>query len=971
MAEAIYYHASLYAFDAAARDAIIATFKSRVNDVSVRCHYDTEQGMFCVVCPSGQDVGPEADNILATVIDEFVLQEVSAAEREQRESSVRMFQELDYDAPITTGQQQHTAPTTQNAPAAPSPKVVHVMANYTTRNSSVKFFLLREMPQGVLERLLAPSDVRSTKAVKSSMAIRLVKWDAERAVHVFNARLGTPIEPAGNSTLHILNSALFERIEDQRANIRSSDNDNTQIDTMQRWRFVGQEPSVQQFLAGMGETELVDPEEPPEVPADGENFMARPGFGITALQGRARVPRARAHSSSETSAAGNTNDADDDSTVTDRQPFSNLFSSRAQASGSGHHAETDTRNAISDVTESRPDFASLFQRSGIPTAASLAGVFSSITAQNGSTSLDAALTDLNDESTSSPSRHVEGPTPSDYHGMPPYSRTYATTDDIGLVAPAVNQAAWETENNVPHRRRVNRSGVQRRMQPSTTNSVPVSTAISETSGSDPQNSGSPGPRLDAGRRLGNSHARLSAQAPPASTHLAQPQHCPFDPHNNLIDDRAPINAPTTAPRPPPGFLDNEQQSRGAPTMHDGDHNSASFDAGPNLMDEDDDDQVVERLQPALAPARTFNTMRQQKGKKKGATTGNNTAMAKASSSPPVELPKPEPPPAPKSRKSKDKHKENTTNTTAETADASNGGLEDELSALVQQLSTSSDLSLARIDVRFGMVLIRHVNDRAFFTGAMETAEVEKKLHEAGDAVRTDFLARLTTSTTDARYLLDSFSGGEVAANVVYEVHLKNSEGRIRVLRVDQAAQQDFHVLATETALGTAYLHYPIHVWDAEVTVDMPTVEESLTEPCRTIVSSMRTLGQAPSFTAMIPLESGSVEKVMAKRVFTKTGGDGVVLKVTEVQDLIWAPTLSPDYNLQATAGTSEEMIEGQRLWWEAGLVLDDVGPQATAKLHGVIDEVVSKIDGVGYSNVGPWQRGPEPEPEPRRERSIW
>lgn len=43
MADALYYHSSLYAFDGAALEDIIGQFHAQVLDVTVKCWYDTTE----------------------------------------------------------------------------------------------------------------------------------------------------------------------------------------------------------------------------------------------------------------------------------------------------------------------------------------------------------------------------------------------------------------------------------------------------------------------------------------------------------------------------------------------------------------------------------------------------------------------------------------------------------------------------------------------------------------------------------------------------------------------------------------------------------------------------------------------------------------------------------------------------------------------------------------------------------------
>ena len=100
MADAFYFHTTLFRFNADARKEVIANFNAAIQDVSARCRYDTKQDvsfatslcrpictqadqylqMFCLTCP--QHIGADANGALGKFISELVDRELGAAAAE-------------------------------------------------------------------------------------------------------------------------------------------------------------------------------------------------------------------------------------------------------------------------------------------------------------------------------------------------------------------------------------------------------------------------------------------------------------------------------------------------------------------------------------------------------------------------------------------------------------------------------------------------------------------------------------------------------------------------------------------------------------------------------------------------------------------------------------------------------------------------------------------------------------------------
>jgi len=135
-------------------------------------------------------------------------------------------------------------------------------------SSQVKCFRLHQLPNGLLERVLATKKLK--RAVQSSFTIRLVRWDATENDHVFNGRIGAACTDISATPEHaIVDSTTFLAIHD-------NDNDNLSvvgIEGVRRFNFVGGiTPTVEQFLQGVGDIEPDSPDEVPVMPKDAEAF---------------------------------------------------------------------------------------------------------------------------------------------------------------------------------------------------------------------------------------------------------------------------------------------------------------------------------------------------------------------------------------------------------------------------------------------------------------------------------------------------------------------------------------------------------------------------------------------------------------------------------------------------------------------------------------------------------------------------
>jgi hypothetical protein len=221
------------------------------------------------------------------------------------------------------------------------------------------------------------------------------------------------------------------------------------------------------------------------------------------------------------------------------------------------------------------------------------------------------------------------------------------------------------------------------------------------------------------------------------------------------------------------------------------------------------------------------------------------------------------------------------------------------------------------------------------------------------------------------FLLDLVKGSSISATMQYEIVVKNVEGSLRTIKIDNSNKNSFHVDHPSEPRCVSYIHYPIRIWDAKAIVEKAKIDNSMNGIATEFISSMQTIDDAPSFIAMIPSGSFGIEKVYAKRIFSKTVSNAVEFPVIEVQDLALESINDPRYNFKAIVLPDVEMINSQRLWWKCELHADVLDDEMAAMLQGLTDVIVSEMDGVGYANKGPWEKTSVEEAQDVADQWFW
>ncbi|KAI7484984.1 hypothetical protein KC351_g4171 [Hortaea werneckii] len=1017
--ESVYIHLTLYQFNPEARQQVIQRVNAELNNTSARCWYNVEESSFELRCPC--TIGPVADEALATAIKHCFEQEAKATELEDREPNVLRFPEGDIqplggdvdDLEEEVIQREAASNTQDETTDRPSFQAFHLIETEGAASMPLKLFGLYELPEGLLERTLcSAADKEMTKAIRCGVTARAVRSEGKYDNLVFNGRLGSPVGP--NQTLELESLVPFPILEGHSAlDVTIERNDTLMPETSDG-------PVMDKWFAGMAQTEPDEPEQYPEVPKDARKLFAP---GHQPLSGKTRIPKADPNLRSDTEGS----DSDDEAVTPSAtlKDFACLMAGTKARSPKSEDLDTATETSEEDenakdsmlfsqtqdhsmkgVTHPRQSFAALLGREKVP------GPSSSLkAAERGNAQAQSDLaTRLGGLQSSSNALKKPPGTAGDeefatYNELQSYGPQFAAVDNIGLTANAANQATWENQH-YERGKKAKRSKIslaERR----------TSRAAQPTSGSAPMS-------LSTGPNVPHPQASQIAGAPGHISHLASEtthgnnpdaalratQLChnvvkPTDTHETLIDDTASYaRGPVKVPPGFQPFSTTHTDTHGQTTTEVGSEPSTTHLGGtsagrmvdvenviplvrpsvgtqqqlssePHMRYDDDSDEgdgtIVERLRPQQEDIRHFqkkHTMG-QKAKKEGKAVKNK-----------VELPLPDPVPLPKPRLQSAKQNPSwipkidvranpEVHARAKTSEDIGTSLTnaERLDSFLQEdhvLTQSSELR-----VRLGLILNLN-GTKAMRDRIITAAALADDFNSSCNTGRAVFNGRLTTNKEDVSHLLNLFDS-PLSAKVLYEFHARDSSGQVHEVEVEVSQDGSMKAQSLREVTTEIDMHFPIRVWDAVVSLqEVPTD----TDFFDAFLASLSTLNEPPSFTAFVPLNQFSIERVFAKRKFTRPLSEvsNGRLVLTEIRDLFVSSLNAPNANLQATCLSPEAMTARQRLWWEAHFESLSDGAEICDAVNGVI----TLMDGVGFNSRGPWTAAPqEQDEEVNKEPSFW
>ena len=1006
--------------------------------------------VFELSCP--QQIGPIGNNALHKVIVDYVEEEIKGAENaevrammsnmscgrtdggKQREPNIVRFDNsivaADLEDLVTTPDYAHDddnanacppATTSNPVTAQPAEVFLHSVCDEGSK-STIKLFNLRDTGPDMLLRVLVDPGRELQHVVYTGFTCRAAKWSPRDVFYAFNGRVGEPIVSEGGDSLRPLFACDLVRLrgvveDDELEGKEETTPTAPQDPELKHWKFRGDQRGVKQFLDGMGETELVDPDTAPDVsemPSDARKYNTAPEYQ-TRTYGRSRRPAVMEPISDEEdvepSSTEDTEDEDegdagsnassDDSGASQNSMLMMLRNYGPQPATTGEESlvATNAREETPSVSTPRADTSTL---------GSVLGPSNFQTVSFGGSAAAKVL------------RHVES--------------SYAKVDKNGLTGNAKLQAEWEHAVPMPSPRKPkNKHGIARRPPTQFEDLSPQ-----PTSNSSAAMSLSTGPDVRAASLAPTPTSSFGAVVPtlemPAECPGAEPEQQPWANRTvssavvtgDLVDvSTSRSRAGNGQVRPPPGFEESfgkphatvpksRPTVKSVPSKGDDSHlddligldfaepeiktsrqtsgnyqpATPTFPLFADLCNQqtpakvappDDDDAIVERLQDTSSRKRPLrNTMRQKAGKKKKSGKGKKTASAK----PKTELPLPSPPPPPKPKKVEESSSTEAGQHGNEAAESSETNdsqpptrttKETEIEKLLAQVEHLHGLPDVELQVSFGMLMVRS-KDESFRSGNFNASKLQSRLQAQQNAgeLLTDFFERLTASDTDAAYLFDLLPGEALEPKVEYEIGIRLLLGEERTIKFDQNDRDTVKVFAPEQTAVTLFMHYPIRVHDARSRV-IKSERATDVDPVHLtqFLSSIHSLDNPPNFKALVPRTAFSVNYVHVNRIFTKEIVPGVQLRVVETQDLHLAPVSdSENFNLLATSTSRAAMVDTHRQWYECSLHLAPVGGVMGEVLQSLIDRMVAEMDGVGFCNRGPYWMT-EKEVEDVRKAKFW
>ncbi|KAI7240657.1 hypothetical protein KC330_g1094 [Hortaea werneckii] len=1017
--ESTYIHLTLFQFNPEARQQVIQRVNAKLNNTSARCWYNVEGSSFELRCPC--TVGAAADEALATAIKEYCQQEMKATELEDREPNILRFPEDEIqpldghidDIEEEMIQRAMASNMQDQTPHHSSFQAFHLVETEGAASMSLKLFGMYELPEGLLERTLcSAADKEMSKAIRCGVTARAVRSEGRRDDVVFNGRMGSPI--AIDQTLDLDSLVPFPILKGHSAlDIPTERNDVLIPET-------GDGPVMDKWFAGMAQTKPGEPEQKPEIPKDARKLFAP---GHQPLSGKTRIPKADPDLPSDTEGSGS-----DDEAVHPRatsKDFASVMARTKARRSKSEDSDTTTESSEEDekakepmlfsqtqdqstkvVTHSKQSFAALLGREEVSSLSSPPQAAESGYSQaqfDLATRLGGLESSSNTQANSPGTNGDEQLAP--YKGLQSYGPQFATVDNIGLTANAVHQATWDNQHYEREKKakksKIRLAEVQTPLaaQP-TSGSIPISLS---TGPDIPHAQALQGPRtsdhtsnLVSGTTLRNN--------PDAALWTNQWSHNVVKstvPEGTLIDDtasyaRGPVKVPPGL-QPSSTTLTaahsqtNTDVGSGSSKIQVGETSAghmidvengfpfvspsfgaqqqASIESYVNRNDYGDegDGTIVERILPQQEAIRHFqkkNTMSQKARKKDKAVK------------PKAELPLPDPVPMPKPSARPAKQNSIPTPKIGICANAevhakaeTPGDIErpltnaERLGSFLQE--NNSLIQNSELRVRLGLILNLN-GTKAMRDRVITATAIADDLNSDCTTGRVVFNGRLTTDSEDVSYLLNLVDS-PLSTKVLYEFLARDSSGQVHRVEVEVSQDDSMKAQSLSEVTAEIYLHFPIRVWDALVSLqDVPTDEDFF----EAFLASLSTLNEPPSFTAIVPSNQFSIERVFAKREFARSLGENSTarLVITQVQDLFVSSLNAPNANLQAMCLSPEEMIAHQRVWWEAHFE----GLSNGAEICDAVNGVITLMDGVGFNSRGPWTAVPqELDEEVPREPSFW
>ena len=984
-ATAHYMHASLEQFSRVAVQEIIQRFEGAATIIhtdpgSYSLKYDESDHVFSLICQS--HVGVALNEKLGHIIRDYV---ASGA------TTVTRFAECDTEDLFCDDGEQLEEEASPPLPDTSSPLDIHV-ANFDGINPSgrANAFRILDLPHAL--RIRAKTRHEN---LANAITFRRVRWDQSSEKHLFDASVGQKLPELSKEERHdfttLLEILAFSEFTAKVTIPKPRDPE----PGFRHFEFVGERPTVSQWLEGTGNTRQIDPEDEPEMHGDAQRFASGLSLQPNTL-GRVRRPLGMTLSELR----------EPETVVQPERSEGQINNSFAALMNSGADGDSDT-----DSSETTTDEASIIESIKPGTIAELVRAASDLSVTEDLTQpSDWSVIDNGNDAalarTTAVSGRAGGVITAGQEPLRPeesfskYDKSYANVDGVGLCGDAVNQVNWENENATELWKHQNNSA------PRTYESLALSRAESVSTS------------RQAGRYLQSkpitsitpmSYAEtpLGGDEPWANNVVAPTIMVPI---GTLINTNVSVNGDGQSKTPsfPPGLFPplgstgkRQTKETNASAARMGNFSTESSSnatitqlqatqtASPSgskceeeeelLMAFDDDDlPPIERVQPQQeASPRLYHTMRQQASKNRNQKKKPRADNSKTGARRPARLELPSPHPAPKPPRvttsaeiQKQKH---DVKSEQPTESVSLVRLRQAIASLLK--SSPYDTGKAEVVIEFGLALMTNAGKLAE-NKALRCAELQDEFDRL-PAQRTSFLTALGRKNKDGVYLLQlpttlpgsesPYAGSSQLANAwldcgqygmidrrLYEITIVAPGGCEWMLVFDQESPEDVQITLADVEQQSVYVHYPLRVWDARARI-LPAAgqepENGLKSKIMTFLNTLNTPKASDDerhfFEATIPDAAFRVANVTAKRVLTTKLRSGT-WKVTQACAL---HVTSNHGSVTAYAKFGEIMEEEGRIWWEAALQYD-----GHEEFGATMNEILERLDDVGF----------EPEPESRK-----
>ena len=995
-ANAHYLHASLECFDRKAVEVIIGRFERAASTVHAEpgfhsLRYDEKDHVFLLVC--GNHVGSALNERLGHIIRDYVASDTT---------NVKRFAECDVGDPFDDYDVQLEEEVSL-PPFELTSSDIHLV-NFAGINAlgRAKAFRVRELPPALWSRARGRHE-----NLADAISFRRVRWDQKSDQHVLDASVGHELQELTDEERSDLGTLLdVLAFKDFTAKVKILKPHDPKPG-FKHFKFVNGDPTVRQWLEGTGETRQVDPSDAPEMLGDAQKFASGPPLQLNPL-GRARRPLGMTLSELR---EPEMTVQPDRSEAQINNSFAALMNSGADGDSDTESNESSTNDAsiieniepvdVVELVKAASDLAAIEDRAQSNAQSATGDKVDSVLAPISAGFNKAGVA----SAAESRPLHVG-------ESFPSYDKSYANVDGVGLCGDAVKQVNWENENpaELTTRRYNSRPQTYEALAESRAASVAMSMSVGREIHPKPVTSMTP--MSYAATRLGGDEPWANNIVPPV---------VPV-PTGTLISTAESVQGDgrSKAPKFPPGLFP-PLGSSGTQQMTTANNPAVQMDSvrvrghsnvkttqpSPELEEElviqldDDEDHVVERLQPQQeSDSRLYQTMRQQapknKHSKKGTKASNNkTAPSRAAR---LELPSPPPPPRPQ-RATNELQKQKPDAKSVDFIEPAQL-YRHRLQQAIANLQGSSTFGAEKADVviQFGLALMTDAEDLAV-NKALRYAEMQEQLDGLPTHCRrTSFVTALGRKDKDGVYLLrlpttligsnspydgssrlvEAWTDGEehgIIDKKLYEITIVEPGGHSWLLIFGQENAKDVQITSTDMNQQSVFLHYPLRVWDARVRLlpaatNGPEPDSILKRNIMTFLKTFDTPENArsqsrPEFEGTIPNSAFRVTSVLAKRVLTRRTLSSGTWKVTQIWDL---HVHMQRQNFAALAKPEQIMEHEGRLWWEAALQYDGGHDDSEMEdLATTMDQIMERLDPVGFDPAAAKKVKHEKSARPREE----